>query len=384
MKKICLLLALCIAVSMTFTACSEKFFSTDEDDYYEYLEKVAGAADFMPSLSAVGEYSSFTATYKHSRTALMYELDTVGLFLSYEDEEAFLDAVEDLSYEHLFYEKHPDEQKTDFEAEVNGIRKEGDNETLTCHVCYVALEPDKDIHPFWHRERYLFSNAVNYRDQVKFDETQPDYIREFSADGVSDMMRIGRENGFFVTYNHPTWSVEDYRHYMGYRGMHAFEMFNGSCNASGYEDFNPRVYDDILRGGNRIYCIGADDNHNFHAEDTPRFDSGWAWTVIKADSLDYRTITKALEDGSFYASEGPEIYELSYENGMVHIKCSDAYRINLNTDIRHANTVIADEGESVNEATFGIPQQSKYFRLTVVDKNGKHACTNAYFLDELN
>lgn len=120
MKKICLLLALCIAVSMTFTACSEKFFSTDEDDYYEYLEKVAGAADFMPSLSAVGEYSSFTATYKHSRTALMYELDTVGLFLSYEDEEAFLDAVEDLSYEHLFYEKHPDEQKTDFEAEVNG------------------------------------------------------------------------------------------------------------------------------------------------------------------------------------------------------------------------------------------------------------------------
>jgi RNAse (barnase) inhibitor barstar len=32
----------------------------------------------------------------------------------------FLDAVEDLSYEHLFYEKHPDEQKTDFEAEVNG------------------------------------------------------------------------------------------------------------------------------------------------------------------------------------------------------------------------------------------------------------------------
>ena len=271
-----------------------------------------------------------------------------------------------------------------FEAEVNGIRKEGDNETLTCHVCYVALEPDNDIHPFWHRERYLFSNAVNYRDQVKFDESKPDYVREFSADGVSDMMKKGREAGFFVTYNHPTWSVEDYRHYMGYVGMNAFEMLNGSCNSVGYEDFNPRVYDDILRGGNRIYCIGADNNHNFHPEGTPRFDSGWAWTTIKADSLDYRTITKALEDGSFYASEGPEIYELWYENGMVHIKCSDAYRINLNVDIRHANTVIADEGESVNEATFGIPQHSKYFRLTVVDKNGKHACTNAYFLDELN
>ena len=264
-----------------------------------------------------------------------------------------------------------------FEAEVNGIRKEGENETLTCHVCYIALEQSNELHPFWHRERYLFSNAVNYRDQVKFDENQPDYERQFSAEGVSDMMQKGRNAGFFVTYNHPTWSIEDYRHYMGYRGMHAFEILNGSCNSVGYEDFNPRVYDDILRSGNRIYCIGADDNHNFHSDDTPRCDSGWAWTVIKADSLDYRTVTKALEDGNFYASEGPEIHELWYEDGKVHIKCSDAYRINLNVDIRHANTVIANEGEVVNEATFGIPQQSKYFRLTVIDRNGKHACTNA-------
>ena len=120
MKKISLLLALCIAVTMLLTSCGEKFFSTDEDDYYEYLEKVTGAAKLMPLLTDVGEYSSFEATYKHSRTALLYELDTVGLFLTFEDEEAFLDAVEDLSYEHVFYEKYPDEQKTDFEAEVDG------------------------------------------------------------------------------------------------------------------------------------------------------------------------------------------------------------------------------------------------------------------------
>ena len=271
-----------------------------------------------------------------------------------------------------------------FEAEVNDRRKEGENETLTCHVCYVALESDNDTHPFWHRERYLFGNAVKYRDQVKFDETKLDYEREYSAQGISDMMQKGRDAGFFVTYNHPTWSIEDYRHYMNYSGMNAFELFNGASNSCGYEDFNPRVYDDILRSGNRIYCIGADDNHNFHADDTTRCDSGWAFTVIKADKLDYRTVTKALEDGSFYASEGPEIHELWYEDGKVHIKCSDAYRINLKVDIRHANTVVAKDGESVNEATFGIPQQSRYFRLTVIDKTGKHACTNAYFLDELN
>ena len=68
-------LALCIAASFLLTACSEKFASNDEKDYYDYIEKVVGAGEFMPSLDDVGEYTSFDATYKHSRTAFLYELD---------------------------------------------------------------------------------------------------------------------------------------------------------------------------------------------------------------------------------------------------------------------------------------------------------------------
>ncbi len=120
MKKISLLLALCIMATFLLTACSEKFVSSEEIDYSEYIEKVAGAGSFMPTLDQVGNYSSFKATYKHSRTALMYELDTVGLFLTYDDADDFAEAVENLSYEHLFYEGHPDEEKTDHLAKVKG------------------------------------------------------------------------------------------------------------------------------------------------------------------------------------------------------------------------------------------------------------------------
>ena len=61
----------------------------------------------------------------------------------------------------------------------------------------------------------------------------------------------------------------------------------------------------MLRDGKRMYCIRADDNHNH--ESAPDWDSGGAWVMIKAEKLEYRTITKALEDGNFYASQGPEI-----------------------------------------------------------------------------
>ena len=270
-----------------------------------------------------------------------------------------------------------------FEVEINEPPREDKKPTKCCHICMIALEPDNMTQPLWHRSRYLFANAVKYRDEVQFDETQPDYERRFGAEGISEIMQTMREKGFFVTYNHPTWSLEDFTDYTGYKGMHAMEIFNGGCIEVGYLDYNPRVYDDILREGNRIYCIGADDNHNFNPDDTRRCDSGWAWTVIKAPSLEYREITKALEAGNFYASEGPSIEELWYEDGKVHIKCSAADRILCNYDVRRAHSVLDETGEGVCEAEFELIQDYGFFRLTVIDKNGKCACTNAYFKDEL-
>ena len=120
MKKISLLLALCIMLTFSLTACSEKYVSTEAGDYAEYLGKVVGADEYMPKLVDMGQYTSFEATYKHSVTALMFELDTVGLFLTYEDKDEFQLAVDNLTYDHLFYEEYPDEEKTDYLAEAGG------------------------------------------------------------------------------------------------------------------------------------------------------------------------------------------------------------------------------------------------------------------------
>ncbi len=252
-----------------------------------------------------------------------------------------------------------------------------------CHVCYVSLDKDNITMPFWHREKYVWSrNAKTFIPQVKFHEDEPDYERHFDGETISDMMQKGRDRGFFVTYNHPTWSMQDYSHYMGYNGMHAVEIFNGSCIAGGYDDINGRVYDDLIRGGKQIFCIGADDNHNLQSDDTRHSDSGIAFTMIKAEELSYPAIAKALKNGDFYASVGPEISELWYENGRVYVKCSDADRVFCTYGIRKGGTVYSENGIPVREADFEVPKDCKYFRLTVVDAKGQRACTNAYFVDD--
>ena len=270
-----------------------------------------------------------------------------------------------------------------FEMEINEPKKAGFVSIKTCHICFIGIDPDNLTQPMWHREWYLFGNAPSHRGEVKFDENEPDYVREYSHEKISEIMRIGREKGFFVTYNHPTWSLENYSDYIGYHGMHAMEVFNGGCIASGWNDRNDHAYDDILRGGERIYCIGTDDNHNHANPNSRRYDSGWAWTMIKADSLDYKDITRALVDGNFYASEGPEINALWYEDGKVHIECSDADRITLTADNRYAYPVYGENGNTLNSVDIPVDQRCRWFRITVYDKSGRQACTNAYFLDDM-
>lgn len=296
--------------------------------------------------------------------------------LAYTDHDIFL-PHEDLAEEN-FLPLHG------FEMEITEEGEKAWHQKQTCHICLIALEKDMRLQPMWHRSEYLFGNAPQYRDQVQFDENQPDYIRHYDGEHISEIMREGREKGFFVTYNHPSWSKEYYPQYSGYQGMHAFEIMNGACCQEGYDDYNPRVYDDFLYQGKRIYCIGADDNHNFFPGDHCRNDSGLAFTMIQAERLDYRRVTRALEKGNFYASQGPEIHALWLEEGKVHIRCSQAERIYYHTAARRGEVAYPEEaGGMLTEASFPVEMDHGWFRLEVRDEKGLHACTNAYFTDEV-
>jgi hypothetical protein len=155
----------------------------------------------------------------------------------------------------------------------------------TCHICFVALEPDNLTQFCYHRSKYTVGNTDKFRSLVKFDESKPDYDRCYTAECINDIIKTARDAGFFVTYNHPAWSCETYAQYSRYEGMHAMEICNWGCVADGFEDYNPMVYDELLRKDNRIYCIAADDNHNRRPLTSPTSDSFGAFTVIKAEGL---------------------------------------------------------------------------------------------------
>lgn len=272
-----------------------------------------------------------------------------------------------------------------YEMEVNEPKMADFSFIKTCHMCMIALDPKKVTPVCWHRSDYLFGNAVSHRNEVAFDESEPDYIRSYTPECINDMMKRGREAGFFVTYNHPVWSLEDYPEFSQYEGMHAMEIYNHGCYEAGYPEYNPIAYDSLLRQGKRIYCLATDDNHNYSNAELPEsHDSFGGFVMIKAPALEYTAVTDALVKGNFYSSTGPQIKSLYVEDGMVYVQCSPAVRVTLTTGIREVYRKESKKSALVTEASFPVKKNQGYFRITVIDENGRAANTNAYFVDQLS
>jgi len=228
-----------------------------------------------------------------------------------------------------------------------------------CDFGLIALDPNNTGRPHW--------NNPDNPTLMKFD---PDFVNAVLTDS--------RQMGYFVTLNHPTWSLLEYTDYINYNGMHAMEIYNHSSRESGYDEHNAKIYNDMLRNGKRLYCIATDDNHC--KPERPDYFGGF--TMIKAEKLEYRHITDALLNGDFYASEGPLINNLWYEDGKVHISTSPVKEITITKPNRNINPA-KGKGSMITEASFSVEETDGYFFITAIAEDGAKAYTNAYFLDEL-
>ena len=302
--------------------------------------------------------------------------------IAYTDHDVLV-AHDDLNEDGRFLALHGYEMEVNEEG-FKGLFSEGlkFGSAKTAHLCYIAKSPDNMTQVCYNKDKYIWGNALAYKPQLKFEFD--DYIRRYSAEGVSEMIRIGREHGFFVTYNHPTWSMESYPDYSGYEGMNAVEIWNTGCERGGWAEYNDHCYDDFLRQGKRIYVTATDDNHNGHDLSHPLSDACGGWIVVRCAELEYECVTDALEKGSFYASTGPEIYDLWAEDGYIHVTTSPVHRINFITGARHCGSAGAHYGDSVTEAAFKYNKDSDgYIRVDIQDDYGRHAATNAVWVDTI-
>ncbi len=241
------------------------------------------------------------------------------------------------------------------------------------HLNFYAKDPHNIKTPCYSLE---YDTRINDKNRHLIWQGE-DYTRVYSPEGINEMIRIARERGFLVSYNHPSWSLENALDYLNYEGMFAVEIYNHECASLGCHD-DEAVFEDLLRAGKKVFCTSNDDNHNKHPFDSPYCTSFGGFNMIGAEKLEYGEIISALEKGSFYASTGAFIYSIVEDNGVVYTKTSPAKKITLLTNTRRVDGVVAEEGQTVCEAEFKLHELDRFFRIKVEDINGNKAWSQAF------
>ena len=105
-------------------------------------------------------------------------------------------------------------------------------------------------------------------------------------------------DGFLCCYNHPYWSLQNYNDYAGLKGAFAMEIYNHGCELDGLYGYAPQAYDEMLRAGQKLFCVATDDNHDTYAPGAPRCDSFGGFTMFKLEKLTYASVIEALKKGT--------------------------------------------------------------------------------------
>ena len=173
-------------------------------------------------------------------------------------------------------------------------------------------------------------------------------------------------------YCHPEWSSTPARYFDKLKGNFAMEIWNSGCVIDNDMDKDAAYWDELLGQGIRIFGVATDDGH-------PIYHHCKGWVMVNAEN-NVNAILKALEDGAFYSSTGPEIYDFYVKDGKAVVECSPAAMIRLHSDCHPTRLCQDTEGKPVTRAEFEITNYD-YVRITVIDEQGRHAWTNPIFLD---
>lgn len=193
---------------------------------------------------------------------------------------------------------------------------------------------------------------------------------DFSYDdtlGPQELIDLAVDAGGICFAAHPYWSGFTAAEVMGIRGFVGLEVYNASTAAIG-KPFNMQLWDEILDAGVMYNAIAVDDIHKLaHAFK--------GWTMIAAEECSAPEIMDALRNGNYYASQGPEIHRLSFENGIFTAEftpCRDAILMSN----RHFGYGLTDGAfTSLSFDTSNWPKDN-YIRLQLTDADGKFAWSN--------
>lgn len=210
---------------------------------------------------------------------------------------------------------------------------------------------------------------------ISRDENMTDWkgISSKNFSNIQNILDLAEEHNCISIVAHPTWSKLNFKDLEDLKGYAAIEVYNYVCEEYFAGGDASVLWDNMLSAGMKTNAMACDDMHDLSIV-------LGGYIMVKAEKLDYNSIITAIENGDYYSTSGPEIKNVTVNDGVVNVSCSKAKSVRFVTDIIFGRTYRDEEGniEECSHKLFGL---EKYVRIEVEDINGKKAWTNPIYLD---
>jgi len=131
------------------------------------------------------------------------------------------------------------------------------------------------------------------------------------------------ENNGVPYLAHTYWSGLRTEQWETCAGLVGIEVWNTGCELEIGRGDSAVHWDEALERGRPFFALATDDSHH------PGFDSGFAWTMVRAAERTQEAVLAALRTGSFYGSTGPSIEAVALDEAAVVVECSPATSVTL-------------------------------------------------------
>ncbi len=235
------------------------------------------------------------------------------------------------------------------EYDVGGLN--GENGVF--HILAIGMTSDPEI-------------PVAWRNMVKTSH----------AKACEIVKKIQKTNGLAIVA-HPSWSLNtpEMLHELG--EIDGVEIYNSVSDL----DIPDRAYSDgvvdgLLTLGHATPIYAADDSHFYVGEECR------AALMVEATDMESSSIVRALRQGRFYSTQGPEIHITRLGADRVRVVCTPAVKIAFFSNLAWTEGRII-KGEGLIEADYTVKDGERYVRAEVTDADCRKAWTNPIRFDEL-
>lgn len=194
----------------------------------------------------------------------------------------------------------------------------------------------------------------------------------------AEVIRRARLAGAFLVLLHPGLNHLPMDVALKADTIDAVEIYNHSMATLWPDGADGRyVLDGLLEHGRRVLVNAGDDAHSDHP-----WDKFGGWVMVKAPALDPDLLLAALKRGDSYATQGPQLHEMTIADGRLTVRCSPSRVIVLAGSAVRWRATRSLHGEGITHATFQLePFSSSWCRVTVLDADGRRAWSNPLWLD---